>query len=115
MSAAIPSLARADGWRDDHRFDHRERYVERDFDRDIPLRDMPRDVMRTIDRERRGGPIEAVQFVHRDGKYFYRLRIDTPGRDDLNFRINPAGRVLSIQEVEECDPGYVSSRHDWRR
>ena len=123
ISAVIPTFAKADYRRDyrdnDRRYERHDRYdrdrYERDFDTDIPLRDVPRDVLRTIDRERGGRPIEAVQYVHRDGKYFYRFRIDTRGREDLNFRINPAGRVLSVQEVEECDRGYVSPHRDWRR
>jgi hypothetical protein len=123
VSAAVPGAARADYGRDyrdsgrdyrdgDRRWD-RDRHdhrVERDFDVNVSMRDVPHEVRHTIDDLRRGRAIESVQFVKRDGKYFYRFRVDARGRDDVNFRINPAGRLLSVQEVEECDRGYVASR-----
>ncbi|HEY7118469.1 MAG TPA: hypothetical protein VH475_17905 [Tepidisphaeraceae bacterium] len=121
LTAAIPSFARADVRRDWHdndryhdRYDHDRdvnrvdvRY-ERDFDTDVNIRDVPRVVLDTVDRERHGRRIEAVQYVLRDGKYFYRFRIDDPGRRDIdmNLRVNPGGRLLSIEEAQQCDPGY---------
>jgi hypothetical protein len=123
VSAAVPSFARADYGRDyrdsgrdyrdgDRRWerDRHDHHVERDFDVNVSMRDVPHEVRHTIDDLRRGRAIESVQFVKRDGKYFYRFRVDARGRDDVNFRINPAGRLLSVQEVEECDRGYVVSR-----
>jgi hypothetical protein len=130
LSAVVPTFAMADGWRgrEDSRFrdrrdvrDHRdyrdvrvvrERVVVqddcRDFDTEVSLRDVPRAVLDTADCERHGRRIESVQYVRRDGKLFYRVRLDDPSpRDrDMNLRIQPGGRLLSIQEAESCDPGY---------
>ena len=129
VSAAIPSFASADGWRhDDHdRYDRRDRIEVRhvevrhvpdvririddrddcDFDRDISLRDVPRNVLDTLNCEVRGG-IGEVQYVHRDGKYFYRFQIDRDGRRgaDESVRIGANGRLLSVEEVAQCDAGF---------
>lgn len=101
---ALPSLASADQrWGHyDNRYD-RDRYVRREvcenFDYNISLRDVPRHVLYVVDRERQGRPIEAVQYVRRDGKIFYRFRIDGPGRRDIdmNLRVTPDGRILSVE------------------
>ena len=129
LMSAVPSLANADDrrwdrgrddWRDrrevrydrDYRDDHR--HYSRDFDIDVPLSRVPRDVLRTVDRETRGRRIESVQYVSRDGKLFYRVRVDDPGRHDhdVNIRVQPGGRLLSIEEAERWDvhyhrPGYA--------
>jgi hypothetical protein len=122
VASVIPSFAKADNWRRDDRYDHRyeesrrddwrrDRYedhrrIERDFDIDVPLREVPRAALETVDFERRGRRIESVQYVFRDGKYFYRFRIDDPGwRDrDVNIRVTPGGRLLTIEEAAQCDP-----------
>jgi hypothetical protein len=130
VMTAVPTFARADhrDYRDDrrdyrdrdyrgrdyrdYRDDRREYY--RDIDVDIPLSRVPYEVMRTVDCERRGQRIEAVQFVRRDGKEFYRVRIDDPGRydRDVNIRVQPGGRLLSIEEAQNWDVRYVRP-HRW--
>ena len=126
VMTAVPSFARADhrDYRDDrrdyrdYRRDYRDyrddRYYDRDIDVDIPLSRVPYEVMRTADDVRRGRRIEAVQFVRRDGKEFYRFRIDDPGRydRDVNIRVQPGGRLLSIEEAQNWDPRYVRP-HRW--
>jgi hypothetical protein len=124
ISAAIPSFASADSRRHDDRsheryeherrdnqrrdYDH-ERYDERyrDFDTDISLRDVPRNVMETFNCEIHGR-IESVQYVHRDGKYFYRFEVDGDRRyaGDASVRIGANGRLLSIQEAAQWDGGW---------
>jgi len=136
VMTAVPSFARADhrdyrddrrDYRDDRR-DYRDRdyrrdyrdyrdgrgYYDRDVDVDIPLSRVPYEVMRTVDCERHGRRIEAVQFVCRDGKEFYRFRIDDPGRydRDVNIRVQPGGRLLSIEEAQNWDVRYVRP-HRW--
>lgn len=126
LMSAVPSFAKADSrydrdWRDRREYrdrdyrdydrrDYREdrRYYSRDFDVDVPLSRVPRDVLRTLDCETRGRRIESVQYVSRDGKLFYRFRIDDPGRfdRDVNVRIQPGGRLLSIEEAEQWDVHY---------
>jgi glutamate synthase (NADPH/NADH) large chain len=98
----VAALQRAvtTGQRDDYR-----RY-EREFDVDVPLREVPRAAIDVANYERHGRRIEAVQYVFRDGKYFYRFRIDDPGRydRDVNIRVTPGGRLLTIEEAAQCDP-----------
>jgi hypothetical protein len=119
--SAVPSFASAD-WRDR---DYRDRggyyerydrgYYDRDFDVDVPLSRVPHEVLRTVRHEARGRRIEAVQYVRRDGKLFYRVRVDDPGwRDrDVNIRVQPGGRLLSIEEAERWDRGHYGP--GWRR
>ena len=128
LMSAVPSFAKADSrydrdrreyrdYRDrdyrDYR-DDRRYYYDRDIDVDIPLSRVPGDVLRTVDCERHGRRIEAVQFVRRDGKEFYRFRIDDPSwRDrDVNIRVQPGGRLLSIEEAQNWDVRYVRP-HRW--
>lgn len=116
-AAAIPSIASAhdrDDYyrhdRDDWRFRDRrvvvvrEREECRDFDVSVSLRDVPPQVLDAVNCERRGHPIESAQYVRRDGKLFYRFRIDDAdrrGRDnDFNIRVSPGGRLLSIADAE---------------
>lgn len=93
------------------RYDHDDRYRSdhyRDFDENIDMRDVPREVRRAVDRERRDRRIESVQYVHRDGKFFYRFRIDDPHpRDrDMSIRVAPDGRILSVEDAERYDHSY---------
>jgi hypothetical protein len=118
VASVVPSFAKADDWRHDrdrYEYDHRDdwrrdryedrrddhRRYERDFDVDVPVREVPRAAFEVANYERRGRRIEAVQYVFRDGKYFYRFRIDDPGwRDrDVNIRVTPGGRLLTIEEA----------------
>jgi hypothetical protein len=84
----------------------------RDFDENIDLRDVPRYVLVTLHVEFRGRLVGEVQYVHRDGKFFYRFQVDTGGRRDADasVRIGENGRLLSVEEAAACDPGH----HDYR-
>ena len=128
LMSAIPSFAKADSrydrdwrerreYRDYDRRDYRDdrRYYTRDFDVDVPLSRVPREALWTVEHEARGRRIESVQYVSRDGKVFYRFRIDDPGRfdRDVNIRVQPGGRLLSIEEAEQWDLHYV--RPHYRR
>jgi hypothetical protein len=123
----VPSFAKADSrydrdrreyrdYRDRDYRDYREdrRYYTRDFDVDVPLSRVPREAIWTAEHEARGRRIESVQYVSRDGKLFYRFRIDDPSwRDrDVNIRVQPGGRLLSIEEAEQWDPRFVHP-HRW--
>ena len=123
VSAAIPSFASADSWRRDgdryHERYQRDRHVEvrferyrdddrfRDFDESISLREVPRNVLDTLNCEVHGR-IGEVQYVHRDGKFFYRFQVDSDGRRgaDESVRIGANGRLLSVEEVAQCDAGF---------
>ena len=127
LMSAVPTFAKADGrydrdWRDHREYrdrdyrDYRDdrRYYTRDFDVDVPLSRVSREAIRTAECEARGRRIESVQFVCRDGKEFYRFRIDDPGRydRDVNIRVQPGGRLLSIEEAQNWDVRYVRP-HRW--
>src|SRR5258707_4473394 len=88
VASVIPSVAKADNWRNDR--DHNDRYenvrrddwrhdryddrrddyrrVEREFDVDVPLREVPHAALDVANYERHGRRIEAVQYVFRDGQ-----------------------------------------------
>jgi hypothetical protein len=137
LMSAVPSFAKADSrydrdWRDRREYrdrdyrdrDYRDRdyrdyrddrrVYARDFDVDVPLARVPREALRTAELEARGRRIESVQYVGRDGKLFYRFRIDDPGRydRDVNIRVQPGGRLLSIEEAEQWDVRFVHP-HRW--
>ena len=117
-TASVPMMSSADDWRNDRDWRYRDRHVtirerdrDRDFDVDVSIRDVPLRVLDTVDAERNGRRIEAIQYVRRDGKLFYRFRIDHHdwhGRDDdFNIRVSPDGRLLSIADAE---PNWVYRR-----
>ena len=129
----VPTMAHADNnWRHDNdrdrvrierprvevRRDVRIRVDDRvrDFDENINLRAVPHNVMDTLHDELRGRIVGAVQYVHRDGKFFYRFQVDTGGRRDADasVRIGENGRLLSVEESAQCDPGHRDYR-DFRR
>ena len=127
LMSAVPSFAKADNRYDRDRREYRDyrdrdyrdyhddrRYYTRDFDVDVPLSRVPREAIRTAECEARGRRIESVQYVSRDGKVFYRFRIDDPGRydRDVNIRVQPGGRLLSIEEAQNWDVRYVHP-HRW--
>src|SRR5258706_13122703 len=132
VSAAVPSMAKADHFRgrDDRRFDDRRVIVERrvverpvyrdtyrdsyreefrDIDVNVSLRDVPRSVLTTLDCERHG-PVETVQFVRRAGQEFYRFGVDERRGAQTVIRIGANGRLLTVGEQESCDPGYQAYR-----
>ena len=65
------------------------------FDTNISLNDVPEAVMCAERAQVGRGRIEAIQYVRRDGKLFYRFRID--GRTDMNYRFAPNGDLLSVE------------------
>src|SRR6266478_3971647 len=59
---------------------------------------VPRRVREVLDRERGRHEVKQIVFVRRDNREFYRCVIDTKG-DDLAIRINPVGKLLSVEDV----------------
>jgi hypothetical protein len=130
VSVAVPSMAHADNnWRHDNgrdrvrierprvevRRDVRIRVDDRvrDFDDTIRLNNVPRNVLDTLHDEFHGRIVGEVQYVHRDGKFFYRFQVDTGGRRDADasVRIGENGRLLSVEEAAQCDPGHYDFRN----
>jgi hypothetical protein len=88
---------------------------EGSFEKWIRYEDLPRDVRRTLDRERGAYEVKVISFVRRDNREFYRAIIDTRG-DDLAVRINSVGKLLSLEEVDDISIGLREiSRHDYDR
>jgi hypothetical protein len=81
----------------------------------IKFEELPREVRRTLDRERGDRPVKQIMFVRRDNREFYRCLIDTRG-DDVAVRIGPSGKVLSFEEVDDVAIGVREiSRYDYSR
>lgn len=88
---------------------------EGSFERWVRYDDLPRDVRHTLDRERGAYPVKVISFVRRDNREFYRAIVDTRG-DDLAIRINPVGKLLSLEEVDDISIGLREiSRYDYDR
>ena len=130
VSAVVPSMAKADHFRGrdfDRRYDDRRVVVERrvieppvvreiyrgdvyrDIDVTVSLRDVPSSVRNALDCERHG-PVETVQFVRRNGQEFYRFGVDERRGAQTIIRIGSNGRLLTIGEQQDCDPGYAVYR-----
>ncbi|MEZ0264574.1 MAG: hypothetical protein ACAI43_07600 [Phycisphaerae bacterium] len=105
-SAALMTTSASADWRYgnryDHGYDHRHdhyRPVYQSFDYNVSMNDVPWRVRETLRDVVRGRGIEAVQYVSRDGKLFYRFRVDRRYGPDLNYRISPDGRLLSVEQA----------------
>ena len=119
LSAAVPTMAQADHQRvhrDDERYHARHApEVCRDFDVNVSLRDVPRCVIETLNCESRG-PIDSIQHVSRDGRFFYRFGIGGHRDTETVVRIAADGHLLTVGEVEKCEPSYSRDDHrEWRR
>lgn len=85
------------------------------FERSVAVGELPVEVRRTLEQERRGNPIKSIVFVRRDNREFFRAIVDTRG-DDLAIRINSVGKLLSIEEVDDfAVGGREASRFDYNR
>lgn len=93
---------------------------EGSFEKWVKFEDLPRPVRATLDRERANRQVKQIMFVRRDNREFYRAIIDARG-DDLAIRINNAGKLLSIDEVDDIAIGsreasrYDTDRERWMR
>ena len=74
------------------------------YEKWIKYNDLPREVRQTLDKERGRHEVRQINFVRRDNREFYRCILDLRG-DDLAIRINPAGKLLSFQEVDDVAIG----------
>ncbi len=81
----------------------------RDREEWVKYEDVPREVKKTLDRERGNHDIKRIDRVYRDGKEFYRATIDTKG-DDAVIRVSDSGKVLSRQETR--DEPVATERRD---
>jgi hypothetical protein len=107
VSSLAPGVVRADPWQ--HQSTRYDRFDTRhDFDENVEMKEVPKEVRETINRERHDRRIESIQYVHREGKLFYRFRIDDPHpRDkDMSIRVAPDGRLLSVEEAQKWDDKY---------
>jgi hypothetical protein len=81
----------------------------RDREEWVKYEDVPREVKKSLDRERGNHEIKRIDRVIRDGKEFYRATIDTKG-DDAVIRVSDSGKVLSRQETR--DEPVATERRD---
>ena len=85
----------------------------REETRSVRYETLPREVLRTLDEERAGRRVLAVQFVVQDGKEFYRCTVALK-RGERNIRIQPGGNLLSVEDVREVDvPAFHKAGDDW--
>ncbi len=112
VSAAVPSMAKADEWRHDYRSDRevchpRQEYREehrqevrqevrrdRNCVEDVSIRDLPGRVLDRVDDYRHGRPIEFAQLVRDEDRSFFRVRIDDRDHGDFYLEVAPDGHLL---------------------
>lgn len=78
--------------------------ASRDREEWVKYNDVPKDVQRALDRERRNHDIKRIDYVVRNGREFYRAIIDERG-DDLVVRVDREGRVISREDVNDVPMG----------
>jgi len=83
--------------------------ANREYDDEIKYADLPKDVKKTIDRERGKHEVKAFYHVNRDGKEFYRAVIDTKG-DDTVIRVQPGGNLLTEQDARDISNREAAER-----
>lgn len=83
--------------------------ARREYDEDVRYNELPKDVQRTVDKERGKHEVKSFQHVMRDGKEFYRAVIDTKG-DDKVIRIKPGGELLTEQEARDVSDREVVTK-----
>jgi hypothetical protein len=85
------------------------------YEKWIKYNDLPKEVRKTLDKERGHHEVRQINFVRRDNREFYRCIVDLKG-DDLAVRINPVGKLLSFQEVDDVAIGSrETARQDYAR
>lgn len=82
---------------------------ERDVDEEIKYADLPKEVKRTVDKERGKHEVKAFYHVQRDGKEFYRAVVDTKG-DDTVIRVKPGGDLMTEQDARDVSNREVAER-----
>jgi hypothetical protein len=82
---------------------------EREYDDEIKYADLPKEVKKTVDRERGKHEVKAFYHVNRDGKEFYRAVVDTKG-DDTVIRVKPGGDLLTEQDARDLSNREVAAR-----
>jgi len=84
---------------------------DKDRDEQVKYNDTPRAVRETLDKERGRHEIKRIDHVQRNGQEFYRATIDTKGSEDTVVRVNPSGKVLSTEAIDDSNykSGHTSS------
>jgi hypothetical protein len=83
--------------------------ARREYDEEVRYNELPKEVQRTVDKERGKHEVKSFQHVMRDGREFYRAVIDTKG-DDKVIRIKPAGELLTEQEARDVSDREVVTK-----
>jgi len=86
---------------------------DKDREEQVKYNDTPRAVRDTLDQERGRYEIRRIDHVVRDGKEFYRATLDTKGGQDTVVRVNPSGKVLSSESVNDPTEHSASVRRDY--
>ena len=83
--------------------------ARKEYDEDVRYNELPKEVQRTVDKERGKHEVKSFQHVMRDGKEFYRAVIDTKGEDKV-VRIKPGGELLTEQEARDMSDKEVVTK-----
>jgi hypothetical protein len=82
---------------------------EKEYDEEVRYNELPKEVQKTVDKERGKHEVKSFQHVMRDGKEFYRAVIDTKG-DDTVIRIKPGGDLLTEQDARDISNREVVAK-----
>ncbi len=82
---------------------------EKEYDEEVRFNELPKDVQKTVDKERGKHEVKSFQHVMRDGKEFYRAVIDTKG-DDKVIRVKPGGELLTEQDARDVSDREVVAK-----
>jgi hypothetical protein len=82
---------------------------EKEYDEEVRYNELPKEVQRTVDKERGKHEVKSFQHVMRDGREFYRAVIDTKG-DDKVVRVKPGGELLTEQDARDVSDREVVTK-----
>src|SRR4051812_18204027 len=82
---------------------------EKEYDEEVRFNELPKEVQRTVDKERGKHEVKSFQHVMRDGREFYRAVIDTKG-DDKVVRVKPGGELLTEQDARDVSDREVVAK-----
>jgi len=72
-----------------------------EVEKEVDVKDLPEAVLAAINAKYPKAEIEEAELVTADGQEFYEILIETDNEKSLEVKLDKAGKILKIEEVEE--------------
>ena len=74
-----------------------------EIEREMEIKDLPKIVTEAIKKKYPGAEMEEAEEVTANDKTTYEVVIETSAEKDMKVTVDPAGKILSEEEIEEDD------------